>query len=140
MEDPVAPHDGFGRGRDHESTLGILHGEAVRIERRGRLGQTREEGGLGDRQLGEVLDAEVDLRGRRDAVGVVPVEDLVEVSADDPLLAELTWILVGQAQCLDDLLGLAQVAVRAGRHDLLGKQPRAHELLGDGRGTTLARA
>ena len=53
-QDPVAADDGRrGLGHD-EPALVVLLGEAVRIERRWRLGQAGEQGGLGHRQLGQV--------------------------------------------------------------------------------------
>ena len=54
-------------------------------------------------------------------------------------LPTVARVLVRQAQRLDDLLGLAQVAIGA-VDDVLGQQPRADELLGDGRCAALARA
>ena len=56
------------------------------------------------------------------------------------LLARLARERLGEAGRLDDLLGLAQVAVRAGRDDVLGQEPGADELLGDRRGAALALA
>ena len=140
LEDPVAPDD-RRRSRGHdEAALGVRHGEAVRVERRRGLGQAGQERGLGDRQCGQVGDAEVDLGGRSDAVRPVPVEDLVEVGGHDTLLAGLAGILVAQAQRLDDLLDLADIAIRPGLDDVVGQQSGTDELLGDGRCAALAGA
>ena len=85
------------------------------------------------------MHAEVDLGRRGDAIGAVAVEDLVQVRGDDPLLAGLAGELAVEAQGLDDLLDLPHVAVGAGLDDVLRQQPRADELLGDGRGAAVAR-
>ncbi len=96
---------------------------------RRRLGDGGQDGRLGDRQLGEVGDPEVDLGGRGDAVALVAVEVLVEVGGHDGLLALVAGKLLGQADRLDDLLDLALVGGAGER--TLGEQAGADELLRD---------
>ena len=70
--------------------LGILEGRVrvlVRVEVRGSLRQGGQEGGLRDRHVGQVREAEV-VRGRGlDPVRPVAVVDQVQVRLEDPLLA-----------------------------------------------------
>ena len=54
----------------------------------GRLREAREEGHLTERQLVQVGDTEVGGRRRLQAVGLVPVVDLVEIHLEDLRLAE----------------------------------------------------
>jgi hypothetical protein len=65
----------------------------------------------------------------------VAIRDLVEVRGDDAFLARLARERLGQLGCLDDLLGLARVDVRARLEQVLGQQTSPHQLLGDARGT-----
>jgi len=118
-------------------TLRIGLRVAVWIEVRRRLRQSRQERGLGDRQLREVADPEVDPGGRREAVRVMAVEDLVEIGSDDLLLACLARIRSGQTRRLDQLLRLAQVAIGPGRDHVLRQKPSSNQLLGDRRGATI---
>ena len=89
VEDLVAANHRRGIRRDDEPALGVGLGVAVRIERRGRLRQAGEQRSLGRGQVPKVLDAEIDLGRCRDAVGVMAVEDLVEVGGDDLFLPGL---------------------------------------------------
>ncbi len=100
------------------------------VEPRRRLGDPREDRHLREREVLEVL-VPVAAGGRRDAVAPVAVEVLVQVLLDDHLLAGLARVGLGQADRLDDLLGLALVdaAVEGAR----GEEARPHELLGDRR-------
>ena len=86
------------------------------------------------------LLVEVDLGRGGDAVGLLSVEDLVEVGGDDVLLALLTGERLRQLEGLEDLHGLAHVQALLRvvlRDDLGGQEPRTDELLGD-RGRTAA--
>ncbi len=125
--------------RDHEAAVVVLDRVPVRVQRRWGLRKSGEQRGLRHRQVREVRHAEVDVGRRGDAVGLVAVVDLVEVRADDAFLAGGARVLVRQPERLDDLLGLAHVAVRAG-HDVLRQEPRPDELLGDRRRAALADA
>ncbi len=136
VEDPVAADHRRGILRHDQLALLVGHGVAVRVEARGRLGEGGEQGGLGGRQVGQLRDAEVDLGRGRDAVRVVPVEDLVQVRGDDLLLAGLAGERLGQAGRLDDLLRLAHEHVGGGVDNVGRQQPGPDELLGDRRGAT----
>ena len=138
-EDPVASNDRLGGRGDHEAAVVVLDRVPVRVQRRWGLRESGEQCGLGHRQIREVRHAEVDVGRRGDAVGLVAVVDLVEVRADDAFLAGGARVLVRQPERLDDLLGLAHVAVRAG-HDVLRQEARPDELLGDRRRAALADA
>ena len=98
---------------------------ALRIVQRvaaGReLGDAGQGGGFVQAQVGELL-AVVELRGRGHAVGPVPEEALVEVQAEDLVLAQLPLHLHRQ-QHLGELAG---VAVLAAQEELAG------DLLGNG--------
>ncbi len=142
VEDEVAALDDLARRRDHEPRQRLLAGLVLLLDRvldevepGGGLGDPREEGHLGERQLVERL-APVAARRRGDAVAAVAVEVLVEVLLDDRLLAGLARIRLGQADRLDDLLGLALVDAALERRRR--EQPRADELLGDRRSAAVA--
>ena len=117
----LAGGDGDGAG-----WLGVLG----QVEFGGRLGDRREDGGLGEAELFE-REAEVGQGRRLDAVAPVAIEVLVEVGGDDLALALDAGILLGQPDRLDDLADLPLVdGVGEG---LLGQEPRPDELLGDRR-------
>jgi hypothetical protein len=65
------------------------------------------------------VDTEVDLGGGGDAVRPVPVEDLVEVCGDDAFLAGFPGVRLVEAEGLDDLLDLPDIAVGPCRNDVL---------------------
>ena len=139
-QDVVAADDRRRVGRDDEAALVVGLGVAVRVERRGRLRQPGEERRLGRAELGEVGHAEVDVGRGGDPVRVVAVEDLVQVGRDDLLLAGLAGEAVRHPRGLDQLLGLADVAVGAGRGRVRRQEPRPDELLGDRRGAPVTAA
>ena len=82
-----------------------------RVEPRWRADKAGQQGCLAHGELilgsigGDVL-AEVAVRRGPDAVGVVPVVDLVQVHLEDPLLALLAGVAVVEAQREDRLLHL----------------------------------
>ena len=144
VQDVVAALHDLGFGRDDELELGAFaafgdvleadgFGIADQVERCRRLGDRRQDRGLGEGQLLERLP-EVALGGRLHAVTLVAVEVLVEVRGDDLFLALLAGEGLGQPDRLDDLADLAFVggALERARRE----QPRANELLGDGRCAT----
>ena len=139
-QDVVAADDRRRVLRDDEAALVVGLGVAVRVERRGRLRQAGEERRLGRDELREVGHAEVDVGRGGDPVGVVAVEDLVQVGRDDLLLAGLPRETVGDPRGLDELLRLADVAIGAGRGRVRRQEPRPDELLGDRRGAAVAAA
>ena len=110
VDHPIAPFD-----------------RAVRIAERivviRRLGQCREIGGLGQRQLVHRL-VEILERRRGDAIGAEPEKDLVEVEFEDLVLA--VGLLDAQRQ--DRFLDLAGDAL------LVAEQEVLRHLLGDRRG------
>ena len=87
-----------------------------------RLGQHREIGRFGQRQLADIL-VEIGAARRLDAVGVPAKEDLVEVKLEDLLLAQRRFEAEGE----DRLADLAADAVAA------VLEQRFRNLLGDGR-------
>ena len=95
---------------------------------RRRLGNRGKDGDLGQGEVLELL-VEVALRGRRDAIALVAVEVLVEIGGDDPLLAVLAGVRLGQPDRLDDLPDLPLIG-RAGE-SRLGQEAGPNELLGD---------
>ena len=130
----IVPAHDRRRVGGHDQVAGlVLLGVGIRIERARRLGERGEQRRLGRRQAGEILDPEVGLCRGGDPVCLVPVVDLVEVRRDDAFLADHAGVRLVEAHRLDDLLGLPDVAIGAGRHHVLREHPRADELLGDRR-------
>ena len=80
-----------------------------------RLGQTRDHGDLGERELRDRVPV-VDLRRGPDPVGALAEEDLVDVQLQDLLLAELALDL----QCEEDLVELADVGLLSGEEEVPG--------------------
>ncbi len=132
-----APTDGE---RQLAVACALQVGTALGVEGRGRLGQSREQGRLGRRQVPQVGDAEEDLGGRGDTVGVLTVEDLVQIRRDDPLLALLARVRPRHPRRLKDLLHLPLVLIRLRPKQLTREQPSADQLLGDRGRAALARA
>ena len=136
FQDEVAADHDLAVHRHHQPHLlgtlgvlvGLLDGVLDEVEPGGRLRDPGEERRLGQGDVLEVL-APVAPDRRRDAVAAVPVEVLVEVLLHDRLLAILAGIGLGQADRLDDLLGLA--LVDAAREGARREQAHAHQLLGD---------
>ena len=114
---------------------GVPHEVVVRR----RLRQRREDRGLGDRQLGELLP-EVALRRGLDPVGLVAVVVLVEVGGDDVLLALDALVRLGEPDRLDDLLELPLDLAVGVLDEVRVEEPLADELLGDRRGAAAAAA
>src|SRR5262249_58503777 len=86
-----------------------------------------------------LVEAEVALRGRRDAVRLVAVVVLVEVCGDDPLFAGDARVGLGDADRLDDLAQLAGGRQLGLGGPVLGQEALPDELLGDrGRAARLA--
>ena len=85
------------------------------VEPRRRLGQTRDHGELGKRELRDRAPV-VDLRRGPDPVGALAEEDLVDVELQDLLLGELALDL----QREEDLVELADVRLLAGEEEVPG--------------------
>ena len=107
---------------------------------RGRLRQPGEDRRLGRGELEQVVDAEVGLRRRLHAVGLVAVVVLVQVVGDDLLLAGLARVGLRQADRLDDLLDLPLERPVRILDERRVEQPLADELLGDRRRAAAAAA
>ena len=118
----LVEHVGAPRGRAVQ-ILGLR-----RIEHGRRLRQPSEERGLRERELRKIGLSEIGQRRGFDAVGLVPVVDLVEVELEDLLLRV-------RPRDLDGEDGLADLALEA---DLAADDPLLHELLRDGRRAALA--
>ncbi|MFN8518386.1 MAG: hypothetical protein U0667_03120 [Chloroflexota bacterium] len=137
-QDVVAPHH-HRRVVGHDEAAGVRVGAAGvagvdrlrvahQVIRAGCLRDARQDGRLGQRQLREVVDAEVAARGGLHAVAVVAIEVLVEVGGDDVFLG----VRLRQPHGLDELQDLA--LGETPRQHVLGQQPLPHQLLGDGGG------
>jgi hypothetical protein len=109
----------------------LLDGVLDQVEGGGGLRDARQERGLGEGQVREVL-APVALDRRRHPVAPIAVEVVVEVLLHDRPLPGFSGVGLGQADRLDDLLGLADVVALSER--ARGQQSRLHQLLRD-RGT-----
>ena len=105
---PVAPGDGGGSALD-----GVVVG--------GALGEAREVGALGQRQLIQRL-AEIVVGRHSHAIAVVPEPDLVEIEFEDALLGKRLLEAAGE----DRFLHLAAEPLLVGQEHVLG------HLLGDG--------
>ncbi len=143
VEDVVATLVDLGRVRDLEADLlrvAVVRGDVRcradllrvpdEVVGRRRLGDRREDGHLGERQVLEVLP-EVRVGRCLHAVALVAVEVLVQVGGDDLLLPDLARIGLGEAERLDDLADLPLLAAAVER--LGGQETRSDQLLGDRR-------
>ena len=139
-QDVVAAEEGFGVLRHDQPAARVGLGPAIEVVRARRLGEPGQQRGLGGRQLPEVADTEVDLSGRGDPVRAVAVEDLVQVGGDDAFLATLPRERRRHPLRLEQLLGLANVAVGARLEVFLRQQARSDELHRDGRCSALSLA
>jgi len=106
-----------------------LLGGALRVVVRRRLGQHREVGGLGQRQVGDVL-VEIGAGCGLHTIGVAPEEDRVEVDLKDLGLRQRRLEAEGEDRLAD--LALDRIFVVA--EQMLG------DLLGDGRPAACPRA
>ncbi len=118
-QDPVTSGQWRRSRRDDEPALVVALRVAIRVECRRGLREAGEQRRLPDREFREVVDTEVDLGGGGDAVRPVPVEDLVEVRGDDAFLAGFPGVRLVEAEGLDDLLDLPDIAVGPCRNDVL---------------------